>query len=668
MENFNLLDFFATEKLYLTVAGFYPAELSLSRYLYILSALVNLSTSWLQFLSLITFSYFSLNDLRKLSEILLFCMTQFAFLNKLTNLIWHKSSLKELEAMLQKTVFTSVRIEEKHILTNHLQGGKLLAKMYRVLCFLVVLFYALFPFLDERSDKGHTFPLPCWFPFNEGDYYYPVFFFEVWSIAISATVNSSIDVLTIMTMILATAEFKILNRKLTNIASYSGVDGDYDDDVEVRSRLGECIIHYDEALNLVRHIELTFSKGIFVQFFCSVMVICLTGFQMLVTFNTMDFIRAEKLYLTLTGFYPAEPGLRRYLFILSALVNLSISLLQFLSLITFAYFNLNDLRKVTDILVFCVTQFAFLNKLTNLIWHQSSLKELEALLQKPVFTSVRSEEKHIKTSHLQGGKLLGKMYRGMCFLGVVLYTLFPLLDKRSDKEPKFPLPGWFPFNEVDYYYPVFFFEILSIAILSVINSSIDLLTIMTMILATAEFKILNRKLTNISTSSGADGDYDDDDEVRSRMGECIIHYDEALNLVKHIELTFSKGIFVQFFCSVMAICFTGFQIIVIPFRSIRFVLLVAYLLVMMWQVAMYCWYGHNVMDSSDQVTSACYKTRWDKCSVEVRKSLMIVMERAKKLATIRAGNFFTLNIPTLMTILRSSYSYFALLQRVYGNN
>lgn len=160
----------------------------------------------------------------------------------------HKEGLRELETLLQKPIFTDVDDEGRRILTSHIEEGKLLAKMYRMMCFLTILLYMLFPVLDKSFEREHKFPLRCWFPFNEENYYYQVVFVEVLSIAISAIINSSMDILTIMMMIVATAEFKILNRKLTNILVPSGSEEAIVEDVLVKGRLEECIVHYDELL------------------------------------------------------------------------------------------------------------------------------------------------------------------------------------------------------------------------------------------------------------------------------------------------------------------------------------------------------------------------------------------------------------------------------------
>ncbi|KAJ8913713.1 hypothetical protein NQ315_007430 [Exocentrus adspersus] len=377
------------------------------------------------------------------------------------------------------------------------------------------------------------------------------------------------------------------------------------------------------------------------------------------SFNLLASFSTEKLYLTLAGFYPIQPGAYTPLYLLSALIHLAVSWLQFLSLVTYSCLQFDDPTKLSEILLFCMTQFAFLNKLTNLIASKRKLLQLEVRLTNPVFTTVTDVEKSILQKHVSNGKLLAKLYRALCFLVVLFYALFPFLDDRSETEYKYPLPCWFPFDEDKYYYQVFFVEIWSIAVSAFVNSSMDVLTIMMMIVATAEFKILNRKLR---TAFGAGKD----DAVAGRFRECVLFYEELLSLVAHIEATFSRGIFIQFFCSVMVICLTGFQMLVISFNSMQFVLLVVYFSCMMCQVAMYCWYGHTVMESSDEITGACYMSEWNACyNAAVKKSLVLLMERAKRPATIRAGGFFTLNIPTLMTILRTSYSYFAVLRRLY---
>ncbi|XP_023311848.1 uncharacterized protein LOC111691291 [Anoplophora glabripennis] len=241
MQKFDLLASFDTEKYHLTLGGFYLGTHIKYKHVYVLSCIFNLFISWSQFLSMATFSYFNSSNLEKLSEILLFCMTQFAFLNKLTNFVAQKTNLMQLEVMLLSYLLTNVTQKEIDVLENHIKEGRLLVKIYRALCFLVVLFYALFPFLDDRSGESHKFPLPCWFPFDETKYYYQVFFLEILSIAVGTWINSNIDLLTVMMCVLATAEFEVLRNRLATILQPLSTSASVDGDAVVKIKLRDCI-------------------------------------------------------------------------------------------------------------------------------------------------------------------------------------------------------------------------------------------------------------------------------------------------------------------------------------------------------------------------------------------------------------------------------------------
>ncbi|XP_023312636.1 uncharacterized protein LOC108916239, partial [Anoplophora glabripennis] len=232
------------------------------------------------------------------------------------------------------------------------------------------------------------------------------------------------------------------------------------------------------------------------------------------------------------------------------------------------------------------------------------------MLQSYLLTNVTQKEIDVLENHMKEGRLLAKVYRALYFLVVLFYALFPFLDNRSGESHKFPLTCWFPFDETKYYYQVFFLEILSIAVGAWINFNIDLLTVMMCVLATAEFEVLRNRLATIlqplSTSASVDGDA----VVKIKLRDCVSYFD----ILQQHAVPFTNSI----------------------------------LLVHMCQVAMYCWYEHTVMESSDKIRDACYLAEWNGSDLTVQKSLVMIMEMAKRPAILRAGNFFELNIPTLM--------------------
>nr|QNH68042.1 odorant receptor 17 [Apriona germarii] len=91
-----------------------------------------------------------------------------------------------------------------------------------------------------------------------------------------------------------------------------------------------------------------------------------------------------------------------------------------------------------------------------------------------------------------------------------------------------------------------------------------------------------------------------------------------------------------------------------------------YFLTMILQVGMYCWFGHNMIASSDNINDAIYMSNWYEAEHSLKKSIMIFMEKCKKPVVLTAGKIFPLSLVTFTSIIRLSYSYLAVLQTIYS--
>lgn len=246
----DLIETFQMERTHLMYGGFYPADLCLwKKFLYYLTFTFNTGISWTQFLLMIAFVFHQLSDLTKVSEVLLFSCTQFAFICKLSNFIWHKNNMLQLEQALRNRRFTHLTKEEQTILNSYVSEIRHLAKIYRVLCFGVVLFYGLFPFVDRDAEGNKKLPLPLWFPFNPFNYYNEIHFMTILSIAVGAWTNSNIDILNIMMIMLGTAQIEILKNRYEKVIPFP-FHGELDE-LSVRHELKECVKHFNDIERFV---------------------------------------------------------------------------------------------------------------------------------------------------------------------------------------------------------------------------------------------------------------------------------------------------------------------------------------------------------------------------------------------------------------------------------
>ncbi|KAJ8978885.1 hypothetical protein NQ317_008500 [Molorchus minor] len=142
--------------------------------------------------------------------------------------------------------------------------------------------------------------------------------------------------------------------------------------------------------------------------------------------------------------------------------------------------------------------------------------------------------------------------------------------------------------------------------------------------------------------------------LRSQLAEGAYLGDSGL-FVDTIQKGFSLGILIQIFASVLVFCFTGFQMIIIPIQSVQFVSLLIYFTCMMAQVAMYCWFGHYLIDSSDSIINSLYMSNWYEADTSLKRSIFIFMERCKKPVILRAGNLFPLSLVTFTSVSLQSF-------------
>ncbi|XP_017774125.1 PREDICTED: odorant receptor 94a-like [Nicrophorus vespilloides] len=214
---------------------------------------------------------------------------------------------------------------------------------------------------------------------------------------------------------------------------------------------------------------------------------------------------------------------------------------------------------------------------------------------------------------------------------------------------------YFPGQE-KYYYFIAIFQLIGMYLNSVCNGTIDCVSVILMQLASNQFDVLKAHLKNIK--------YTDDKDVSKKIKTQIGFHQEILEYCELVEELLNYGILAQFLCSAISICFTLLQLIMIPY-NFKMSIILLYLTCILCQLWMYCWFGHLVLVKSSEVIDACYMSEWYKCHPRMKSFFFLIMERSKKPTYFTAGKFFILSLTTFVTILKSSYSYFAVLQRMY---
>lgn len=145
--------------------------------------------------------------------------------------------------------------------------------------------------------------------------------------------------------------------------------------------------------------------------------------------------------------------------------------------------------------------------------------------------------------------------------------------------------------------------------------------------------------------------------------QCIRVHEKVVKLVHEIENQFGLIFFIQFLVSTVAI---GFSVFVLSTASdaSNFVFFFVYTLPILFDIYLPCYYGHELMLSSENLIDATKNSGWSKANRKTKQALMIFLEEAKKPIKISYRRLREVNLVSFADIIQSAYSLYAVLKSV----
>lgn len=83
---------------------------------------------------------------------------------------------------------------------------------------------------------------------------------------------------------------------------------------------------------------------------------------------------------------------------------------------------------------------------------------------------------------------------------------------------------------------------------------------------------------------------------------------------------------------------------------LKFIGVVVYLVAMISQISVNCYYGSRLSHESDSITLAIYTSQWMERDEKCKRAMRILVERSMRPMTIFAGGLFDLSLPTFVRV------------------
>lgn len=167
---------------------------------------------------------------------LYFSTSQLTYILKLFNYLYKREKIFKIHQLLTLKIFNSYEEDQHRFIIEKVINTNKLSTIFRYLIVVWLAMYLIYPVVDNS-----LLAIPAWYPFNVEKYRWYIIIYQVASVAISALINSSMDIVTIGFISVATAHFSIIKDTLTNIKKGENLE-------DVKRKIAFCCHYHNSTI------------------------------------------------------------------------------------------------------------------------------------------------------------------------------------------------------------------------------------------------------------------------------------------------------------------------------------------------------------------------------------------------------------------------------------
>ncbi|KAL4707277.1 hypothetical protein ACJJTC_019815 [Scirpophaga incertulas] len=283
----------------------------------------------------------------------------------------------------------------------------------------------------------------------------------------------------------------------------------------------------------------------------------------------------------------------------------------------------------------------------------------------PIFNQRKPEHNTLLLNTIRKAVLALRMFNATALFTCMLWAIHPTILHIQKKHLELEI--WLPFkvNSNPQFYISVVYKWIITSWVAFCNTTIDIFISFSFEQCKTQVSILRADMATLVQESKMEALKDSsnfNNILNRRFCKIIIHHKEIVNTVNKIQDTFSGALFYQFLVSSWILCTSVYRIVNVNPASVEFVSMITYTLCILTELLLFCFYGNEITLESIKLTDAAYSMDWLEMPVPLRRSLIIFMERIKQPIEPMAGSLVPLSNSTYVSILRSSYSFYAFLK------
>ncbi|XP_072760022.1 uncharacterized protein [Anoplolepis gracilipes] len=282
-------------------------------------------------------------------------------------------------------------------------------------------------------------------------------------------------------------------------------------------------------------------------------------------------------------------------------------------------------------------------------------------------TIKNTEERAIMRKHAFIGRIIFCPLMCFSYFSCTMYMLNALMayDEKNrnitneDIILEFPVPSRCTLEYIhaptSMYKLLVVLETFSLVIMSNANAGNDALFLNITLHVCGQVKILRTHFTDFDITLP---------RVHERFNALIQRHIYLIRMARELANMINFVLLIQLFFISILLCIMGFQFL-IALKVKDTGMMTQSLMVQsafLTQLMMYSFIGHYLKSQMEEIALSIYQTTWYEFPAKITKNLLFILMQSDSPVSFQAGNFITVNLSTLVSILKTSFSYLSVLR------
>nr|WCC57377.1 odorant receptor 39.5 [Papilio dardanus] len=325
----------------------------------------------------------------------------------------------------------------------------------------------------------------------------------------------------------------------------------------------------------------------------------------------------------------------------------------------------NDMNTLMDTMFLLFTYFGSIYKQVVMLVKAHDVQDLLNTMKVQFLNRRKSKTSNVCPYPFRDTKRVDSCYNTLRVVTCFQMALYLHILYSQGTPVEFSI--WFPFQQntkLKFYFALFYYYI-QITQIAFNITTLDAFITFFIHQCTTQMNILRYDLENFVESCKIKSKITKIPLIQvydMKFKNMALHFLEIHKFFNKVESTYSGAIFCQFLFGAWILCTTAYRFVEIDKRSLACFSIILFLSCIFAELFLFCFYGSKLTDASEKLMDSAYFMDWVDIPLKHRRGLMLFMEMIKKPILPTAGSIAPLANTTFVSIIKSSYSFYAFLK------